>query len=134
MKVCFKNLNKFFSDEQIEVIKTFIKFIQGETPLKKDIHITFLDKRENGMTTGQRRSHHIIKILVHERLLIDVLRTLAHEWVHEFQHQKLGLKEKTKIQDIGGEEENMANIIAGIFMKQFQKEYPEMDKVLYDEE
>jgi hypothetical protein len=65
--------------------------------------------------------------------LVDILRTLAHEWIHEFQHQKLGLKEKTKVQDIGGPEENMANIIAGIFMKQFQKEYPEMDKVLYDE-
>ena len=133
MKVCFKNLNKFFNDEQIEVIKTFIQFIQGETPLKKDVHISFLDKRENNMTTGQRRTNHIIKILAHKRLLIDVLRTLAHEWIHEFQHQKLGLKEKTKIQDIGGEEENMANIIAGVFMKQFQKEYPEMDKVLYDE-
>jgi len=133
MKVCFKNLNKFFSNEQIEVIKTFIEFIQGETPLKKDVHIIFLDKREGDMTTGQRRTHHIIKILSHNRLLIDILRTLSHEWVHEFQHQKLGLKEKDKVQDIGGPEENMANILAGIFMKQFQKKYPKMDKVLYDE-
>jgi hypothetical protein len=133
MKVCFKNLNKFFSDEQIEVIKTFIEFIQGETPLKKDIQITFLDERKGNMTTGQRKSYHRINVLSHNRLLVDILRTLAHEWVHEFQHQKLGLKEKTKVQDIGGPEENMANIIAGIFMKQFQKEYPEMDKVLYDE-
>jgi hypothetical protein len=85
------------------------------------------------MTTGQRRTHHIIKILSHNRLLIDILRTLSHEWVHEFQHQKLGLKEKDKVQDIGGPEENMANILAGIFMKQFQKKYPKMDKVLYDE-
>jgi hypothetical protein len=133
MKVCFKNLNKFFNNEQIEVIKTFIEFIQGETPLKKDIHVIFLDKREGNMTTGQRKSYHRINILSHNRLLIDILRTLAHEWIHEFQHQKLGLKEKTKVQDIGGPEENMANIIAGVFMKQFQKEYPEMDKVLYDE-
>lgn len=133
MKVCFKGLNKFFNNEQIEVIKTFIEFIQGETSLKRDIHITFLNKRVGNMTTGQRITHHVINVLAHDRLLIDVLRTLAHEWVHEFQHQQLGLKEKTKIQDIGGPEENMANIIAGIFMKQFQKEYPELDKILYDE-
>ena len=133
MKVCFKNLNKFFNNEQIEVIKTFIEFIQGETPLKKDIQITFLDERKGNMTTGQRKSYHRINVLSHNRLLVDILRTLAHEWIHEFQHQKLGLKEKTKVKDIGGPEENMANIIAGIFMKQFQKEYPEMDKVLYDE-
>jgi hypothetical protein len=133
MKVCFKNLNKFFNNDQIEVIKTFIEFIQEETPLKKDVYIIFVDKREGGMTTGVRVSYHKIKVLVHERLLVDVLRTLSHEWVHEFQHQKLGLKEKSKTKDIGGPEENMANTLSGIFMKKFQKEHPEMDEILYDE-
>lgn len=133
MKVCFKGLNKFFDNEQSETIKKFIEFIQEETPLKKDIHVLFQDKRSGHMTTGQRKSPHIIKVLVHERLLIDILRTLAHEWIHEFQHQQMGLKEKAKIQDIGGPEENMANIIAGIFMKKFQKSFPELDKVLYNE-
>jgi len=133
MKVCFKSLNKFFDTEQIEVIKTFIEFIQGETPLKKDVHIMFVDTRDGHMTTGVRRTHHKIKVLARERLLIDVLRTVAHEWVHEYQHQELGLKEKTKIKDIGGPEENMANVLSGVFMKKFQKEYPEMDEILYNE-
>jgi hypothetical protein len=132
MKVCFKNLKKYFNNEQVETIKTFVQLIQGETSLKKDITIEFLDDRTGKMTTGSRLSSKI-KIFVKNRLLIDVLRTLSHEWVHEFQHQRLGLKEKTKIKDIGGPEENMANILAGIMLKKFQKEYPELDKILYNE-
>jgi hypothetical protein len=75
-----------------------------------------------------------IKVLVKDRMLIDVLRTLVHEWVHEFQHQKMGLKDDAEIQDIGGPVENMANVLAGIIMKKFQKEYPEFKKVIYSGE
>ena len=134
MKVCFKNLTKSFNPEQIKVIKKFLLFLQEEITLNKDIQISFIEKRINGMTTGERGSYHIINILAHKRLLIDILRTLSHEMVHEFQHQKLGLKEKIKIKDIGGPEENMCNILSGIFMKKFQKKYPKFDKILYDEE
>lgn len=133
MKVCFKGMKNFFSEEEIEVIKEFTKFLQSEVPLKKEILVDFLNKRKGHMTTGSRETHHHIKVLAKDRLLIDVLRTFSHEWVHEFQHQKLGLKEKQKIQDIGGPEENMANILAGIFLKQFQKLYPKYNKIIYNE-
>jgi valyl-tRNA synthetase len=52
---------------------------------------------------------------------------------HEYQHQKMGLKDDEKIQDIGGPEENMANILSGIFVKKFEKEFPKYSKILYDE-
>jgi len=130
MKVCLKSTKKFYSELEINVIKQFIQFINTDIPLSKDVRIEFLDKKTGKMTTGSRMGHKI-KVLAKERMLIDVLRTLVHEWVHEFQHQKLGLKEKTKIQDIGGPEENMANVLAGIIMKKFQKEYPEFKKVIY---
>lgn len=133
MKVCLRNAKKFFNKEEIEVIKKFIGFIQEEIPLSKDILITFLDKRTGEMTTGSRLPYHKIKVLAHNRLLIDDLRTLSHELVHEFQHQKLGLKEKEKIQNIGGPEENMASVLSSIFMKKFQRKYPELEKFLYDE-
>lgn len=133
MKVCLSNTKKFYSDLEINVIKRFIKFVNDEIPLSKDVKIIFLDKRTGKMTTGSRLTHHIIKVLAKKRLLIDVLRTIIHEWVHEFQHQKLGLKEKSKIQDIGGPEENMCNILAGIMLKKFQKEYPEFQKVIYSQ-
>ena len=56
MKVCFKNLTKSFNPEQIKVIKKFLLFLQEEIPLNKDIQISLLEKRRNGMTTGQRGS------------------------------------------------------------------------------
>jgi pheromone shutdown protein TraB len=133
MKVCLKGSKKFYSELEINVIKQFIKFINTDIPLNKDVRIEFLDKKTGQMTTGSRMSHKI-KVLAKERMLIDVLRTLVHEWVHEFQHQKLGLKDNDKIQDIGGPEENMANVLAGIIMKKFQKEYPEFKKVIYSGE
>jgi len=133
MKVCFKNLKKVFSSNKIEVIKKFVEYLQSEVPLKKDIHITFTVTRNMKMTTGVRIPHHKIYVLAHNRLLIDILRTVAHEWVHEFQHQKLGLKEKQKTKEIGGPEENMANVLAGIFTKKFQKDHLEFSKELYEE-
>ena len=129
MKVCFKNLNKYFTSEQVELIKEFVLMVQQELPLNKDIHITFLSGRKVPMTTGVRMPHHKIFVLSKGRLLADVLRTLGHEWAHEFQHQKLGLKDTQKIKNIGGPEENMANVLAGIFTKRF----PNYSKLLYGE-
>jgi hypothetical protein len=133
MKVCFKNLNKCFTSEQIDAIKDFVLMIHGELPLKKDVFINFSDNRDVPMTTGVRMPKNKIYVLAKDRMFIDVLRTLGHEWTHEFQHQKLGLKDSDKVQDIGGPEENMANVLAGIFTKKFDKKHPKYSKLLYGE-
>lgn len=133
MKVCFKNLNKYFTPKQIGVVKDFVLLLQSELPLKKDVHITFLSDRNVPMTTGVRMPRHKIYVLSKDRLLIDILRSVGHEWTHEFQHQKLGLKDTDKIQDIGGPEENMANVLAGIFTKKFNKKFPHHTKLIYGE-
>jgi hypothetical protein len=86
------------------------------------------------MTTGVRFPKGEIFVLSGNRLLIDILRTLCHEWVHEFQHQKMGLKDNAKIQNIGGPEENMCNVLSGIFIKKFEKQFPKHSKVLYGED
>ena len=134
MKVCFKDINKFSSPEQIEVTKEFVKFLQTELPLKEDVYITFKGSRDIKMTTGVRMPGHKIYVLAHKRLLIDIFRTIAHEWVHEFQHQKMGLKDNQKIQNIGGPEENMANTLSGILVKKFDKENPQYSSVIYEQD
>jgi hypothetical protein len=55
-------------------------------------------------------------------MLIDVLRTLAHEWVHECQHQILGWE---KGPDIGGRNEDTANSLSGAYLKMFQRDFPQ---------
>ena len=133
MKLILKNSNKLFDTTQNEVVKEFVKFIRKELPLKKDTTVTFLEKRDQSMTTGVRRPNSEIFVLTSKRLLIDVLRTLAHEWVHEYQHQRMGLKDDPPVQDIGGKVENMANALGGIMVKKFEKEFPKHENALYGE-
>ena len=133
MKACLKNTTKYFSPEQLKLIKDFINLLQQQVSLQKDVYINFDGQRDGQMTTGVRRPGHRIHVLTKDRLLIDVLRTLAHEWTHEYQHQKMGLKDTQKVQDIGGPEENMANVLSGIFVKKFAKNFPKHLKTMYGE-
>ena len=133
MKVCLKNTKKLFNPDEIKVIKDFIKFIQTKLQLNDDVTFTFLEKRVEPMTTGVRLPNHEIYVLSAHRLLIDVLRTIAHEWVHEYQHQKMGLRDDQPIKDIGGPEENMANVLASIYIKSFEKDFFKYEGLMYGE-
>lgn len=132
MNVKLNNI-KIFKEEQINTIKDFIQYLQSELPLSGIIKLNFVEKRNGSMTTGVRRKNSDISILCKGRLLIDILRTISHEWVHEYQFQKLGVGEKENIQDIGGPEENMANVLSGIFIKKFQKQNPNKEPLMYNE-
>jgi hypothetical protein len=133
MKVCLKKSGEFPKKDEVSVIKKFVQFLQSQLPLNQEVRIRFTDTREGPMTTGVRMPNNEIVVLAKGRLLIDVLRTLSHEWVHEFQYQKMGVRDDIKIQDIGGPEENMSNVLSGIFVKKFEKKYPEFVEITYGE-
>ena len=133
MKLILNNAKNYFSDKEFRAIEDFVHYLQSELPLNKDTSVYFEEERNEPMTTGVRLPKHKIHVLAKNRLLIDILRTLSHEWVHEYQHQKLGLKDTDKIQDIGGPEENMANVLSGIFLKKFIKGFPHHKKTVFGE-
>jgi hypothetical protein len=133
MKVKFKKPSNLLTPEQFEVIGNFIQFLQGELALTDDVNIGFLDKKMERMTTGVRMPQNQIYVLAGGRMLIDIIRTVAHEWIHEYQHQKMGLKDGDQTQDIGGKEENMANALGGVMVKKFEKINPELKNILYGE-
>jgi hypothetical protein len=133
MKVCLKGMKRFPVEGGEDLVKGFCEFLQKQVPLTNDITIEFLDTRQGSMTTGVRYPGNKIQVLSASRLPIDVLRTLSHEWIHEFQTQKLGVDDSKQIQDIGGPEENMCNVLTGIFVKQFEQNNPEFDGILYNE-
>lgn len=60
-------------------------------------------------------------------MLVDVMRSIAHEMVHhrQFEQGKLSVRPP----DIGGEIEDEANAVAGQIIKLFAKE----DQTIYDE-
>ena len=132
MKVCIKISKSGVSKEKVEVISSFIKFLQSQLPLSSDVEIKFVDDQNQTGTTGVRMPDSKINILAKGRMLIDILRTLSHEWVHEYQTQEMGVDEKEKIQDIGGPEENMSNVLSGIFIKKFDKQNPDFKDRLYE--
>ena len=134
MKVCLKYRKSALEEQEVQIVKDFTSYLQSQLPLKTDITINLVPERLSSMTTGLRLPHSQIYVLADKRILIDILRTLSHEWVHEFQHQKLGVKDFAKTPDIGGPVENMANILSGIFMKKYQKLKPEYSSLLYGEE
>ena len=79
--------------------------------------------------TGNRTDDSVLNILVKGRMNRDVLRTLAHEWTHEYQRINLGREQGP---DIGGKNEDEANAMAGRIMKMFEKEHPEKKDKLYE--
>lgn len=128
MEICLKFRKKKIDGSKLKLIKNFILFLQGEFPLKKDVTVIFTNESEGNMTTGLNKKG-TLKVLFDGRMLIDVLRTLAHEWVHEHQFQYKRSKGK---QDIGGPDENEANAESGKLMKLFAKQNPEKENRLYE--
>jgi hypothetical protein len=132
MKVCIKSPKTEVNQEQLEVISSFIKFLQSQLPLSSDVEVNLTGNQSTTGTTGVRMPGSKMYILAKGRMLIDILRTISHEWVHEYQYQEMGLDDKKKIQDIGGPEENMSNVLSGIFIKKFDKQNSDFKERLYE--
>ena len=128
MNLNFKSDEGLFSEDQLQVLTTFIDYLHKEIPLD-DINVKFVRNREGKMTTGVREPNGEMRILAGDRMLLDVLRTTAHEWVHEYQHQ---IKHEKSKRDIGGPHENEANAKSGELLKLFVRYYPKYKKILYN--
>ena len=129
MKVSVRHISCPMTKDSRELADIFIKFLQKHFPLKEDLTILFLGERLGHMTTGSRSKKHVIKILTKGRINRDILRTLSHEWVHEYQHSILN---RERGPDIGGVNEDEANAFSGRLMKMFEKEYPQFEALVYE--
>ena len=99
-------------------------------PLSEEIHILFLDKRRGKMTTGSyKHQTHRIKVLIKNRILADMLRTLSHEWGHAFDREHIKFKDR---REVGGESENFANAISGAVTKHFIKKHPQLEDEIFE--
>jgi Fe-Mn family superoxide dismutase len=112
-----------------DLVNEFIKLLQQEYPLKKDLKILFVDGRKGYMSTGSRRGDNLIKVLAKGRLNRDIMRTLAHEWVHEYQ---MTILSREPGPNIGGKNEDEANAFAGRLVKQFEERHPDLEQLMYE--
>lgn len=129
MKVSVKFSETKFDKNDKEFINEFIKLLQESYPLKEDVTIMFLGEQMGEMTTGSRNENSELKVLAKGRLNRDIMRTLAHEWVHE--HQRTILN-RPKGPNIGGKNEDEANAFAGRLVKMFEKKHPDLENKMYE--
>jgi hypothetical protein len=115
------------TQDKMNIVQDFLKFCQQSHPLKKSLEIHLLGERYGHMTTGSEILGKI-KILCANRMLIDILRTIAHEWVHEFARQR-----KIKLSGYNTiSQENMANSESGIMVRIYQKQNPQFEAIIYE--
>ena len=129
MKVTIKHINSDVPKENYEFYNDFIKYLQKSYPLRGEITIKFVGERIGDMTTGQRNAKNELLVLSKGRMNRDILRTLAHEWVHQYQRTILN---RDKGPDIGGNNEDEANSESGAIIKKFEKYHPKDEKKMYE--
>ncbi len=130
----FQNVNKIRLTEQTlsreernEIIKDFVNFIKTKVNFEGDlpkISITYNeDEAKDSKSFGRYTPHDSeIKVVGINRNLADILRTLGHELIHHSQNLK-GELDANSGED-GSEQENEANSLAGVIMREFGKENP----------
>ena len=115
-KIYFKN-----------IVNRFTLFVKKELAIKYDIPVVFIDDidfAKDIRAFGQINVDNIIKISIINRHPMDILRTLAHEYVHYKQHIEKGLQHT--VSHPGDKTENQANAKAGEIMRKYGQMHPEL--------
>lgn len=114
--------------EHEEQIRDFIEWCVKKLKIKEKLPtIKFQDEKES---EDQHRTGYysddddIMWIYTGKRNLIDILRTVAHELTHRKQHE--GGRTYPGQSYPGSKIEQQADIMAGILMKLYGKEHPEI--------
>lgn len=128
-KVCGVKLNeeKLSEDKKRDIINDFVLYAANELKLDDNIpNIVISDdefEAENMKSFGKYTPElNEIRIVIINRNLADILRTLGHELTHC--KQKFDNKLNNDSNTTGSQEENEANAIAGILMRNYGKINP----------
>lgn len=114
-----------FTPQKAPLMKRFVEYACGELNINEPkIHVinspTY--SQENKSFGGYIPSEEKILVVVHNRNMADILRTLAHELVHHMQNMN---GDELNGED-GSNIENEANAMAGVIMRKFGRENPEI--------
>jgi cytidyltransferase-like protein len=114
-----------FTPQKAPLMKKFVEYACNELEINEPkIHVinspTY--SQEHKSFGGYIPSEEKILVVVHNRNMADILRTLAHELVHHY--QKLNGDELNG--EDGSDTENEANARAGVIMRKFGRENPQI--------
>ena len=121
---------EFLNDDKKKKLSEFSKFVVKELGIKNPPAVAVLGKRDGLKTTANydySMDDKVVKIYGRNRLIVDIMRSIAHELTHHKQWEDGKLKVRPP--DIGFPIENEANAKAGQFIKLFAKK----DPTIYDD-
>jgi len=121
---------EFLDDKKKNTLNAFVKFVVKKLQIENPPTIVIQNGRGKLKTTANydyTKENKIMKVNCKNRLLVDVLRSIAHELTHHKQWEQGRLEVKPP--DIGGVIEDEANAKAGQFIKMFAQ----IDNTIYDE-
>jgi hypothetical protein len=107
------------------ILKKFIVFLKRELSLTIDIPYILIDDPDfskKNRAFGMMNSDGIVYISIINRHPLDILRTVAHEFVH----YKQSIKRVAMNPNPGSPSENEANAKAGEIMRKYGKLHPEL--------
>jgi Zn-dependent peptidase ImmA (M78 family) len=117
-----------FDSNKIGVTKRFLNFCIDELGLGEKFKCYIVsDRAKYGIKTTAYYldDGKIIMVYGKNRMLGDILRSVAHELVHQLQHEEGRIE--YPVQDVGGEIEDEANARAGEIVKKYIKTQPGAD-------
>ena len=122
-----KNLNEEWRPQKAKIINKFLHFASDYLNTDRP-KIKLLNGPEFTQTYHSFGGYHPgqedIRVVVYNRNMADILRTLAHEMVHRMQHLDDRLNPNSG--EDGSPEENEANSLAGVMLRKFGRENPEI--------
>ena len=109
------------------VVANFIKYVKSELGIQNPFKVDMVTVRDNTLKTYAFYDPNTgsIKVYVKGRGLADILRSIAHEFVHHKQNQDNRINGPQ--QDVGGTIENEANARAGSLVKKFGYDFPDFN-------
>ncbi len=109
------------SEEKLEIIKDFISFVRQKLGIQSRVYVSLCGSRNDTIRTTAAYSPMEDKnsVRCNGRALIDILRSIAHEMVHNKQRELGQIDMNNPPPNIGGKIEDLANSIAGILIKDF---------------
>lgn len=109
------------------ILKRFQIFLKRELRLTYDIPVVLIDDADFAKkysTFGTISKNNVIYVSIINRHPMDILRTLAHEYVHYKQNMEKGITNKSS--HAGSPIENQANAKAGELMRKYGQLNPQL--------
>jgi hypothetical protein len=109
------------NEEKIEIIKDFISFVRDKIKIQDPVTVALRNTRDRYISTtaSYLPSENINFVRCGGRALVDILRSIAHELVHNRQRELNLFKIGEDVPNIGYKIEDQANSIAGVLIKDF---------------